>query len=65
MMSIKLDGVIEIDEAVITGKRKYHRGRLVNRLYWVFGLYSRREKYGYAFIVPDRTTNSLLPFILQ
>lgn len=65
MMSIKLSGIIEIDEAVITGKRKYNRGRPINRLYWVFGLYSREEKYGYVFLVPDRTTNSLLPIIRE
>ena len=63
MMSLKLHGTIEIDEAVITGKRKYHRGRIINRLYWVFGFYSRMERIAYTFLVEDRTTDSLLPII--
>jgi len=49
-MTVKLSGTIEIDEAVITGSRKYQRGRSPGRLYWVFGLYSREEKKRICFL---------------
>lgn len=62
MLNFRLRGTIEIDEAVITGRRKYNVGRLT-RIYWVFGLYSREERKAYAFIVPDRTTESIFPII--
>ena len=65
MMNVKLQGVVEIDEAVITGKRKYHRGRLMTRLYWLFGMYSRNSKTGYAFLVKDRKSETLMPIISQ
>lgn len=63
LTSWKLSGTIEIDEAVITGKRKYHKGRYINRLYWVFGLYAREQNRGYAFLVPNRKTDVLFPII--
>jgi hypothetical protein len=62
MTNLKLGGVVEIDEAVITGKRKYNRGRMT-RNYWVFGLYSRDLGKGYAFLVPNRQTEILFPII--
>ena len=63
IMNIKLNGIIELDEAVITGKRKYHRGRLTRKIYWVFGLISRETKKGYAFLVPNRRSETLFPII--
>ena len=63
MHSWQLEGTIEIDEAVITGKRKYNRGRAMSRIYWVFGLYSREQQRDYAFLVPNRRTESILPII--
>ena len=49
MMNLRLSGTIEIDEAVITGRRKYNRGRY-RRIYWIFGLYSREQQKCYAFL---------------
>jgi len=63
MLNVRLKGTIEIDEAVITGRRKYHCGRAMTRLHWIFGLYSREDKCGYAFIVPDRTITTLFPIL--
>jgi hypothetical protein len=62
MMNTRLSGVVEIDEAVITGRRKYNRGR-ATRNYWVFGLYSRDQKKAYAFLVPNRQSDTLLSII--
>ena len=39
IMNIKLNGVIELDEAVITDKRKYHRGRLTRKIFWINEFY--------------------------
>ena len=35
----------------------------MTRIYWVFGLYSREQGRSYAFIVPDRKSESILPII--
>ena len=62
-MNIKINRIIELDEAVITGKRKYHRGRLTRKIYWVFGLINRETKKEYAFLVPNRRSETLFPII--
>ena len=62
MMNLRLSGTIEIDEAVITGRRKYNRGRY-GRIYWIFGLYSREQRKGYAFFVPNRRSHILFPIM--
>ena len=64
-MNIKLTGTVEIDEAVITGKRKYQRSRLPSRLYWIFGLYSRDQKMEYIFLVENRRSETLLTILLS
>ena len=61
--NFKLQGTIEIDEAVITGRRKGLHGRFPKRQYWVFGLYSREQKYPYVFVVPNRRRGTLFPII--
>lgn len=63
MMTFPLRGTVEIDEAVVTGRRKYNRGRLMRRIFWAFGLYSREDRRGYVFVVPDRTTQTIFPII--
>lgn len=44
MSLCKLQGTIEINEAVTTGCRKYNRDRALNRQQWVFSLYARGTK---------------------
>ena len=52
-----------MDEAVITDKRKYHRGRLTRKIYWIFGLTSIETKKGYTFLVLNRRSETLFPII--
>ena len=63
MLNFRLKGTIEIDEAVITGKRKYNQGRAMTRIYWVFGLYSREDQRGYAFMIPNKKINTIFSII--
>ena len=58
-------GEIEIDEAVITSRRKGLIGRFPNAILWIFGLYSRENRFGYIFPVSNRQSDSLIPLIDQ
>ncbi len=49
---------VEIDESLIS-RRKYHRGRLLQSV-WFFGGIYRETKDVFALIVPDRTASTLL-----
>ena len=55
-------GIIEADEAIITARRRGLIG-FPNAQVWIFGLYHRQMKFGYVFVVPDRTMASLMPLI--
>lgn len=50
--------VVEIDEAKF-GKRKYHRGRIIDGQ-WFFGGFERDSKELFVIPVPDRTSDTLL-----
>jgi len=63
MLNFHLNGTIEINEAVVTGKRKYNQGRAMTHIYWNFGLYSRENQRGYAFIIPNRKINTIFSII--
>ena len=55
--------MVEIDEAKF-GKRKYHRGRLVEG-HWVLGGVERGTDNVFLVVVPDRTSATLVPIIQQ
>ena len=57
------DVIVEIDESKI-GKRKYHRGKLVEGQ-WVFGGCEKDDSQNYCFIVPveKREKDTLLALI--
>ena len=56
--------MVEIDESKF-GRRKYHRGRLVDG-HWVFGGFERGSKdSSFMMVVPDRSKNTLMPIITQ
>ena len=46
------------------GKRKYNRGRQVDR-HWEFGGIERGTSNAFIVVFPDRTKNNLLPIIQQ
>lgn len=56
---------VQVDESYFSGKRKYHRGRLVGNIQhpWVLGLIDTTTKKVALFIVPDRTGATLVGFI--
>ena len=56
--------VVEIDESKF-GKRKYHRGKHVDRV-WVFGAIEGDNKSNcFFFVVPDRSADTLIPLITK
>lgn len=55
--------VVEIDEAKF-GKRKYHRGRLIEGQ-WIFGGFERQSKKTFYIPVPARNAEILTTVILQ
>ena len=55
------DKIVEIDESKI-GKRKYHRGHLVEGQ-WVFGGIERDSRKSFLVAVEDRSEETLLPII--
>lgn len=54
---------VEIDEAKF-GKRKYHRGRIIEGQ-WVFGGIERESKEVFVVAVPDRTSATLIGIIKE
>ena len=66
--SVRLGGpgiICEIDESLMSHKRKYNRGRVVRRPIWSFGIVdtSFTPARGYMQIVSDRRKETLLPII--
>ena len=55
--------IVEIDESKV-GKRKYHRGHVVEGQ-WVFGGIERDSRKSFMFAVEDRSQDTLLPLILE
>ena len=55
--------IVEIDECMLKGKRKYNRGRMVAPGQWVFGAWDRRTGRGMVWLVPNRRRETLLPLI--
>ncbi|RLU25123.1 hypothetical protein DMN91_003215 [Ooceraea biroi] len=53
--------IVEIDEAKF-GKRKYHRGRVIDGQ-WLFGGFERESKELFVIAVPDKSTATLLSVI--
>jgi IS1 family transposase len=60
-----LGGIIEIDEAMITSKRRGLIGRVPNSQLWVFGLYSRSSDLFFVFLIPNRRSQTLMGIIDQ
>ena len=52
--------IVEIDESLWRGRRKYNRGRNVSREGWVFGCFDRSTKKVAMFEVKDRTAATLM-----
>jgi hypothetical protein len=63
ILNVKLTGTVEIDEAVITSRRRGFIGRIPSKIIWVFGLYSRNQKLVYIMLVPNRRADTLIPII--
>ena len=63
MLQNPLRGTIEIDEAVITAKRRGVGGRFPRRLFWIFGMLSREQQKSYVFLVQDRRTDTIFRII--
>ena len=61
--TIKLSGTIEIDEAIITGKRRGNIGRIPRTQNWLLGIYSRRQNLTFMFLVPNRTRETIIPIL--
>ena len=55
--------IVEIDESKF-GKRKFHKGRRVDGC-WVLGGIDRETKETFFQVVPDRTTETLLPILIE
>lgn len=67
---VRLGGVgrtVQIDESYFSGKRKYHRGRLVQGVPdpWILGLLDCRTKQVAMFIVENRSGQTLVPLIAR
>lgn len=58
-----MTGIVEIDEACITGRRLGNHGRFPRFNRWIFGLYSREQKIALIFLVPNRRRETLLRII--
>ena len=63
LKSVHLDGEWEIDEALITSKKKDGRGRAARFRLWAFGLYSRKLSLPIIYLVPNRKKITLHPII--
>ena len=59
--------VVQIDESLFRHKPKNHRGRATTNEVWVFGMCdtSSSPALGIMCIVPDRTSQTLLPIICR
>ena len=55
--------VVEIDESKF-GKRKFNKGRQVDGC-WVLGGIDRETRETFFKVVPDRTTETLLPILID
>lgn len=65
---IRLGGngiVCQVDETLLSGKRKYNVGSIVSNQTWVFVIVdtSFSPSRGYATVVTDRSASSLIPII--
>ena len=58
-----INQVVEIDETQVS-RRKNHTGRVLDTV-WVFGGICRQTNKAFAYIVKDRTADSLIPIILD
>lgn len=55
--------VVQIDEAVL-GRRKYNRGRRLNRQTWVLGMITEAGEARFE-VVPNRKADTLIPVIIK
>ena len=55
--------VVQMDEALVGRKRKYHRGAILGMHEWVFGMLDTITKQCVLRIVKDRKSQTLLPII--
>lgn len=67
---IRLGGrghVVQVDESYFSGKRKYHRGRMIRGVPepWIVGLIDTTTKKVAMFSVHNRTGDTLIPLIEQ
>jgi len=63
LLTLKLPGPVEIDEACLYRIRKGNNGRLVKNIFWVFGLKCRTTKKIIVYPVVLRTKDILIPFV--
>ena len=55
--------MVEIDECMLKGKRKYNLGRMVAPAQWVFDACDLRSGQGMVWLVADRKGETPLPLI--
>ena len=61
---IRLNGTIELDETYLPKVKFFYRaGRRVRHNY-IFGLFSREQKFPLLFTIPNRRAETILPIIL-
>ena len=62
-----LQRICQIDETLLSGKRKYNVGNRVSKQTWVFGICdsSTTPAVGFMKVVPDRRAQTLIPIIKE
>jgi len=60
---LNADGEWEVDEALVTSKKRDRRGRDARFNIWAFGLHSRLLNLSIVYLVPNRRKVTLYPLI--